>query len=253
MRSYQDSKNQKDSLIYNLYKNFAQNDDGEKNDTLMKCNIDKIRIKKIKRLRSYSDIYLSHNNFNFEKAKQQLNELIEHFFQSFNNNNKTGLIASIKNLSHFSRQYHFDYITKVTSNWLQKLENKEIDDIKNIGNFNNIKDIFNKMLEELKKQEYNYLNSNINESNNSVVNEYQDLFNSKEIVPLKIDIEVKKNLDLNKIENIIENLDKTNLKNSGDDNINNDKLINNKIYSKKKNELESYTYPFVDNSSCYIF
>ena len=139
----------------------------------------------------------------------------------------------------------------------------------------------NKMLRELKKKadlmiitqrkknKDNILN-NINDLNNNItmnainaaigqnilkknsINK-EDLLKTKEIIPIKIDIEVKNHLNINEVEDILNKLEEGDCGSAGNKvNINNQKRIINKHINRNE-ELEAFSYPFKENNFCYIF
>ena len=205
------------------------------------------------------------------------------FASAFDSENKNELISAIRELSNFSIKYKFDYVTQLTTDWLVKLQDKKYDncELKYIGYYNQIRDIMDKMLKELKKkadmiiisqQKKNKDNKNENEINEtnkvgtilpiipihknllkkSSINK-EDLLKTKEIVPIKIDIEVKNNLNINEVEEILKNLDEGDFGNLGNkgNNVNQKKLLNKHI--NRNEELEAFSYPFKENNLCHIF
>ena len=83
----------------------------------------------------------------------------------------------------------------------------------------------------------------------------EDLLRTKEIIPIKIDIEVQKSLNINEVEEILKNLEEGDLGNLGSkDNIsNNKKILNKHINNRNQNEIEAFSYPFKENNLCYLF
>ena len=149
------------------------------------------------------------------------------------------MVSAIKNLGEFSIKYNFDYVTELTLDWIKKLKDKIYDncEIKYIGYYNQIRDIMDEMLKELKKkadliiisQKKNKDNiaengniNNINKSDENIIQRptvtinqkllkknsinKEDLLRTKEIIPIKIDIEVQKSLNINEVEEILKNL-----------------------------------------------
>ena len=111
---------------------------------------------------------------------------------------------------------------------------------------------------------HNINNTNINQRASIIINPImqkscsinkEDIFKTQEIVPIKIDIEVKNTLNINEIEDILNHLDEGDLANSSNqNNINNNKKQLNKHFSNRnENELEAFSYPFKEDNLCYIF
>jgi len=289
------SKENKDSLVLKLHKYFFQDGEFENIDTLIKYNINKIKIcnnnnedistKKVdpnnnsnNNLNNNLNIY----DFDYFIIKEEVIGLMDIFARAFDRENKNELILAIKELCNFSIKYKFDYVTQLTKDWLVKLQDKKYDncELKYIGYYNQIRDIMDKMLKELKKkadmiiisqQKKKKDNKNENDINDNKVGTIipiipvhknllkknsinkEDLLKTKEIVPIKIDIEVKNNLNINEVEEILKNLDEGDFGNLGNkgNNVNQKKLLNKHI--NRNEELEAFSYPFKENSLCYIF
>lgn len=278
------SKDNKDShsLVLELHKYFFQEGESENIDTLIKYNLNKIKINdskdKVKENKT-------NENFDYYNIKQQVISLMDKFAKSFDKENKTQLISAIKDLNEFSEKYKFDYVFQITSDWLTKIKDKKYDncELKYIGYYNQIRDIMEVMLKEIKKKEElillsqekknkenkkesidNSSNNNINEnksedSNNNIqkmnsINK-EDLLNTKEIVPIKIDIEVQNSLNINEVEEILRNLDEGDLGNLGSktSTTNIKKVINKNVNNRNDNELEAFCYPFKEDRLCNIF
>ena len=91
------------------------------------------------------------------------------------------------------------------------------------------------------------------EKTNSINKE--DLLRTKEIVPIKIDIEVQNTLNINEVEEILKNLDEGDLGNLGSKGTltNTKKMFNKHISNRNDNELEAFSYPFKEDRLCHIF
>ena len=278
------SKDSQDhSLVLELHKYFFQEGESDNIDTLIKYNINKIKINDKKEDKEKEKE--NKENFDYYSIKQQVISLMEKFANSFDKENKTQLISSIKDLNEFSEKYNFDYVFQLTSDWLIKLKDKKYDNcqLKYIGYYNQIRDILEVMLNEIKKKEdlillsqekknkenkkENYDNSSNknlteNKSEDSTNNiqkmnsiNKEDLLNTKEIVPIKIDIEVQNSLNINEVEEILRNLDEGDLGNLGSktSTTNIKKVINKSVNNRNDNELEAFCYPFKEDRLCYIF
>jgi len=277
------SKDNKDhSLVLELHKYFFQEGESENIDTLIKYNLNKIKINDNKDKEKEND---KNENFDYYNIKQQVINLMDKFANSFDKENKPQLISAIKDLNEFSEKYKFDYVFQLTSDWLTKINDKKYDncELKYIGYYNQIRDIMEVMLKELKKKEDLILlsqekknkenkkennetstNNNINEnksedSNNNIqkmnsINK-EDLLSTKEIVPIKIDIEVQNSLNINEVEEILRNLDEGDLGNLGSkaSTTNVKKVLNKNVNNRNDNELEAFCYPFKEDRLCYIF
>ena len=303
------SKENKDSLVLKLHKYFFQDGEIDNIDTLIKYNINKIKINnnyinEDNSTKNIEEINGNNNNeFDYFNIKQQVINLMDKFADAFDKENKSQLISAIKDLNDFSEKHKFDYVSQLTLDWLIQMKEKKYDncELKFIGYYNQIRDIMDKMLKELKKKadliiiheqkkmkeqikenkikkENNnnnfstnplksksnstqvevpsiLLNKNIQKMNS--INK-EDIFRTKEIVPIKIDIEVQKTLNINEVEEILKNLDEGDLGNLGSksnaiNNNNNKKLLNKHINNRNDNELEAFSYPFKENNICYIF
>ena len=273
------SKENKDSLILKLHKYFFQDGELENIDTLIKYNLNKIKMEdnKQNKMENNSDVDIS-NDFDYFNIKQKVINLMDKFAEAFDKENKNQLISAIKDLSDFSNKYKFNYVTQLTLDWLEKLKDKKYDncELKYIGYYNQIRDIMDKMLKELKKKADLILISqekknkenkkeNENENNNgqpvnknfektNSINK-EDLLRTKEIVPIKIDIEVQNTLNINEVEEILKNLDEGDLGNLGSKGTltNTKKMFNKHISNRNDNELEAFSYPFKEDRLCHIF
>ena len=206
---------------------------------------------------------------------------MDYFARAFDKNNKNDLITAIKDLSKFAEKYKFDYVTQLTLDWLLKLQDKKYDkcELKYIGYYNQIRDIMDKMLKELKKnadliiisQQKKKNNNKLENSNNNINNvennmpigdallkknsiNKEDLLKTKEIVPIKIDIEVNNNLNINEVEEILRNLDEGDFGNFGNKGSPTfSKKLLNKLNANRNDEKEAFSYPFKEDNLCYIF
>ena len=285
------SKDTKNTLVPRLHKYFFQDGEMENIETLIKYNINKIKINKNYNKEENNNQNIDFNNvddiignFDYYNIRQQVIKLMEKFADAFDKENKNKLFSAIKDLSDFSAKYKFEYVTQLTCDWMKKLKEKKYEncELKYIGYYNQIRDIMDKMLKELKKQadsiifsQNNNIKDNIIENENGINNEKnlqvsnininknllkknsinkEDLLKTKEIVPIKIDIEVKNSLNINEVEEIIKNLEEGNLGNlCYKENINNNKKLLNKNINRNQNEMEAYCYPFKEDNICYIF
>ena len=285
------SKENKDSLVLKLHKYFFQDGEIENIDTLIKYNLNKVVINNNYNNEENSTQNLVNLNnmnsdeFDYYNIKQQVINLIDKFADAFDKENKNQLILAIKDLNSFSDKYKFDYVTQLTLDWLIKLQGKEYDnrELKYIGYYNQIREIMDKMLKELKKkadliifaeQKNNIDNENEIENNNNInknivnisnsntnikipnimitnrnlqkmnsINK-EDIFRSTEIVPIKIDIEVQNTLDINEVEEILKNLDEGDLVNLGSkSNVNNNKKTLNK-HMNSRNDNELEAFSY---------
>ena len=285
------SKENKDSLVLKLHKYFFQDGEIENIDTLIKYNLNKILINNNYNNEDNSNQNLININnmnsdeFDYYNIKQQVINLMDKFADAFDKENKSQLILAIKDLNNFSDKYKFDYITQLTLDWLIKLQGKEYDnrELKYIGYYNQIREIMDKMLKELKKKadliilaeqkknkdnkidnENNDINrnntakiiipnTNINIPNAMISNRNlqkmnsinkEDIFRSTEIVPIKIDIEVQNTLNINEVEEILKNLDEGDLVNLGSKStINNNKKLLNK-HNNSRNDNELEAFSY---------
>jgi F0F1-type ATP synthase gamma subunit len=137
-----------------LHKYFFQDGEMENIDTLINYNLNKIKIndnnENKTELYSNNDI----DDLDYYNIKKKIINLMDEFSDSFDKENKEQLKSSIEDLRTFSQQYKFDYVTELTSDWLLKMQDKKYDNcqLKYIGYYNQIRDIIEKMLKELKKK-----------------------------------------------------------------------------------------------------
>jgi hypothetical protein len=247
-------------------------------DTLIKYNLNKIKINDSNENKKELNENNDFDDFDYYNIKEQIFNLMDEFSDSFDKENKEQLESSIKDLRTFSQKYKFDYVKDLTSDWLLKMKDKKYDNrqLKHIGYYNQIREIIEKMLKELKKkvdfilfsQEIkNKENQNIKNTNNNrndnllIVNRNlqkrnsinkEDLLKTKEIKPIKIDIEVQNTLNLSEVEELLRNLDEGDLGNFGGWN-NNKKLFNRQIKIRSDNEFEAFSYPFKEDNLCHVF
>jgi hypothetical protein len=250
-------------------------------DTLIKYNLNKIKINDSNENKKELNENNDFDDFDYYNIKEQIFNLMDEFSDSFDKENKEQLESSIKDLRTFSQKYKFDYVKDLTSDWLLKMKDKKYDNrqLKHIGYYNQIREIIEKMLKELKKkvdfilfsQEIkNKENQNIKKSNNNENDNLQihnrnfqrintinkeELLKTKEIKPIKIDIEVQNSLNLSEVEELLRNLDEGDLGNFGNKGNawNNKKLFNRQIKIRSDNEFEAFSYPFKEDNFCHAF
>ena len=149
------SKENKDSLVLHLHKYFFQDGEEGNIDTLIKYDINKIKISNISNIiNNNSSNNLNDDIFDYLNIQEEVINLMDLFSHAFDRENKKDLITAIKNLSIFANKYKFEYVTKLTSDLLEKMQDKKYEkcEMKYIGYYNQIRDIMNKMLRELKKK-----------------------------------------------------------------------------------------------------
>ena len=268
----------KDSLITKLHKYFFQDGEMENIDTLIKYNLNKIKINDSNENKKELNENNDFDDFDYYNIKEQIFNLMDEFSDSFDKENKEQLESSIKDLRTFSQKYKFDYVKDLTSDWLLKMKDKKYDNrqLKHIGYYNQIREIIEKMLKELKKkvdfilfsqeiknkENQNIKNTNNNRNDNLLIPNRnlqkrnsinkEDLLKTKEIKPIKIDIEVQNTLNLSEVEGLLRNLDEGDLGNFGGWN-NNKKLFNRQIKIRSDNEYEAFSYPFKEDNLCHVF
>jgi hypothetical protein len=270
----------KDSLILQFHRYFFQDGDIDKNNTIIKYNINKIKIDE-----NIQDNVSNEKNFENESEifniKNQVINLMDKFDEAFTKEKKQLMISAIKDLNDFAKKYKFGYVMQLTLDWLKYLEDKnnENSSLKNFGYYNQIREIMDKMLKEIKKKvdfmilyREKYKNKKSGEKNEK---EYQhklsnkqsvgsrkktinkeDLLKSKEIVPIKLDIDIQNHLNLDEIENIIQNLEKGDFGNVENNNAsisNKKKILKSHFNNRNDNELEAFNYPFKEEHFCGIF
>ena len=271
----------KDSLILQFHRYFFQDGDIDKNNTIIKYNINKIKIDE-----NVQDNVSNEKNFENESEifniKNQVINLMDKFDEAFTKEKKQLMISAIKDLNDFAKKYKFGYVMQLTLDWLKYLEDKnnENSSLKNFGYYNQIREIMDKMLKEIKKKvdfmilyrekyknkksgeknekEYQHILSNKQSvgSRKKTINK-EDLLKSKEIVPIKLDIDIQNHLNLDEIENIIQNLEKGDFGNVENNNAsisNKKKILKSHFNNRNDNELEAFTFPFKEEDLlCNIF
>ena len=269
------SKENKDSLILKLHKYFFQDGELENIDTLIKYDIYKIKINddnKENKFGEPNNENNSNNDFDYYYIKEKVINIIDKFSYAFDYENKSQLILAMKELNDFSKKYKFDYVTQLTFDWLSQIKDKKYEncELKYIGYYNQIRDIMEKMLNELKKKvdlilvsqenkikkenDNNIQEQNTNFQKMKTINK-EELLRTKEIIPIKIDIEVNNSLNIDDVEEMLRNLDKGDLGNLGTKGSNSNirKLFNKHFVNRNDNELEAFSYPFKEDNLCYIF
>jgi hypothetical protein len=151
------SKENKDSLIIKLHKYFFQDGDLENIDTLIKYNIYKIKINDDDNNKiggEGNNENNSINDYDYFYIKEKVINIMDIFSDAFDNENKSQLILAFKELNDFSKNYKFDYVTQLTLDWISQIKDKKYEncELKYIGYYNQIRDIMDTMLNELKKK-----------------------------------------------------------------------------------------------------
>lgn len=283
---FKDFYNQKDSLILKYHRYFFQDGEIDNIDTKIKYNINKIKIDDdasnkenenipTKEINIENDMENDTDIFNI---KSQVINLMDKFDEAFSKEKKELLISAINDLNNFSKKYKFSYVEKLTIDWIQYLNDKTNinKSLKYFGYYNQIRDIMDKMLKEIKKkvdliilyQERKYKNLE-NKDNIILENEIKqenerkptinkdDLLKSKEIVPIKLDIDIQNRLSLDDIEGIIKDLEKGdfgNIDNKTSTMPNKKKLLKSGFNLRNDNEIEAFAYPFKEEDNfCIIF
>ena len=269
------SKENKDSLILKLHKYFFQDGELENIDTLIKYDINKIKINddsKENKFGEPNNENNSNNDFDYYYIKEKVINIIDKFSYAFDYENKSQLILAMKELNDFSKKYKFDYVTQLTFDWLSQIQDKKYEncELKYIGYYNQIRDIMDKMLNELKKKvdlilvsqenkikkenDNNIQEQNTNFQKMKTINK-EELLRTKEIIPIKIDIEVNNSLNIDDVEEMLRNLDKGDLGNLGTKGSNSNirKILNKHFINRNDNEMEAFSYPFKEDNLCYIF
>jgi len=270
------SKENKDSLILKLHKYFFQDGELENIDTLIKYDIYKIKINDDNNESNFgretTNERNSDNDFDYYNIKEKVVNIMDKFSSAFDNENKSQLILALKELNDFSKNYKFDYVTQLTFDWLTQMKEKKYEncELKYIGYYNQIRDIMDKMLKELKKKVDLILLSQenkIKKENDNIIQvqntnfhkmnsiNKEELLKTKEIIPIKIDIEVNSSLNIDDVEEMLRNLDKGDLGNFGTKGSNSNirKILNKHFVNRNDNELEAFSYPFKEDNLCCIF
>ena len=202
---------------------------------------------------------------------------MDKFDEAFTKEKRDLLIIAIQDLNNFSKKYKFNYVEQLTISWIKYLEDKTNENLSlnHFGYYNQIREIMDKMLKEIKKKvdliivsrekkDKNSNEKNEKESGNKInINDNkkeinkEELLKSKEIVPIKLDIDIQNQLSLEEIEEIIKNLEKGDFWNIDDKNAsmsNKKKLLKTNFNNRNDNELEAFSYPFKEEDNfCSIF
>ena len=279
---FKDFYNKKDSLILKYHRYFFQDGDIDNIDTKIKYNINKIKIDDDNKNQENENILTNENNIENDtdifNIKSQVINLMDKFDEAFTKDKKELLISAIHDLNGFSKKYKFSYVEKLTIDWIQYLNDKTNinKSLKYFGYYNQIRDIMDKMLKEIKKKvdliilyqekKYKHLDNkeNIIQENEikqdnerkTTINK-DDLLKSKEIVPIKLDIDIQNRLSLDDIEGIIKDLEKGdfgNIDNKNSAMSNKKKLLKTSFNLRNDNEIEAFAYPFKEEDNfCIIF
>ena len=259
--TYNDLFKKKDSLVLKFHRYFFQDGDLENNS-----NIDNTE----KSLQNETDIF---------KIKNQVIKLMDKLDEAFTKEKRLLLIQALKDLNIFAKKYKFSYVSQLSVEWFKYLEDKENEkkSLKNFGYYNQIREIMDKMLKEIKKKvdlmilyrEKKHLNNKLEEKDeNKLINKLsigsqkksinkEDLLKSKEIIPIKLDIDIQNKLNLDEIEVIINNLEKGDFRIMETKNTsmtNKKKILKSHFNNRNDNELEAFSYPFKEEDNfCIIF
>ena len=279
-----DFQTKKDTIILKFHRYFFQDGEIEKINTIIKYNINKIKIVETKYEQKSNDDNLEQileNEIDMFNIKNQVINLMDKFDEAFTAEKRKILISAVKDLNNFSKKYKFTYVEQLTLDWLKYLEDKknEKTSLKYFGYYNQIREIMDKMLKEIKKKVDLFIfyrekkKKNSKESdkspkengskaldkrsskNKQTINK-EDLLKSKEIIPIKLDIDIQNRLSLDEVEEIIQNLEKGdfgNLENKNQNMINKKKILKSHFNNRNDNELEAFNYPFKEEHLCGIF
>ena len=279
-----DFQTKKDTIILKFHRYFFQDGEIEKINTIIKYNINKIKIVETKYEQKSNDDNLEQileNEIDMFNIKNQVINLMDKFDEAFTAEKRKILISAVKDLNNFSKKYKFIYVEQLTLDWLKYLEDKknEKTSLKYFGYYNQIREIMDKMLKEIKKKVDLFIfyrekkKKNSKESdkspkengskaldkrsskNKQTINK-DDLLKSKEIIPIKLDIDIQNRLSLDEVEEIIQNLEKGdfgNLENKNQNMINKKKILKSHFNNRNDNELEAFNYPFKEEHFCGIF
>ena len=146
----------KDSIISNFRRYFFQEGESENKDVIIKYNINKIKIDT--QSSENKSIYDSDENLENEldimNIKKQVINLMNKFDEAFGKEDKKLLVSAIKDLNFFSHKFRFTYVFEMTLDWLKILEDKSYEkkSLKNFGYYNQIREIMDKMLKEIKNK-----------------------------------------------------------------------------------------------------
>lgn len=279
-----DFQTKKDTIILKFHRYFFQDGEIEKINTIIKYNINKIKILETKYEQKSNDDNLEQileNEIDMFNIKNQVINLMDKFDEAFTAEKRKILISAVKDLNNFPKKYKFTYVEQLTLDWLRYLEDKknEKTSLKYFGYYNQIREIMDKMLKEIKKKVDLFIfyrekkKKNSKESdkspkengskaldkrsskNKQTINK-EDLLKSKEIIPIKLDIDIQNRLSLDEVEEIIQNLEKGdfgNLENKNQNMINKKKILKSHFNNRNDNELEAFNYPFKEEHFCGIF
>jgi hypothetical protein len=103
--------------VLRLHKYYFQDGELENIDTLIKYNINKIKINNTEDISTKSiDINNNKNinDFDYLNIKQEVINIMDYFTHAFDRVNKNDLTSAIKDLYKFAEKYKFDYVTQLT-------------------------------------------------------------------------------------------------------------------------------------------
>ena len=210
----------KDSIISNFRRYFFQEGESENKDVIIKYNINKIKIDT--QSSENKSIYDSDENLENEldimNIKKQVINLMNKFDEAFGKEDKKLLVSAIKDLNFFSHKFRFTYVFEMTLDWLKILEDKSYEkkSLKNFGYYNQIREIMDKMLKEIKNKIDMLIIINKQSPQKKQSINKEDLLKMKEIIPIKLDIDIQSKLSLEEIQNIMKNLEKGEFGNQAD-------------------------------------
>ena len=158
---FKDFSKDKDSLILKYHRYFFQDGDIDNINTKIKYNINKIKIDDEgdnQEIENNPIININgenmENDTNIFNIKNQVISLMDKFDEAFSKEKRELLLSAINDLNDFSKKYKFSYVEQLTMDWLLYLNDKENinKSLKYFGYYNQIRDIMDKMLKEIKKK-----------------------------------------------------------------------------------------------------
>ena len=237
--SYSDSSRDSKNIFEFSFKNEYEEKNSNK---VLNYNLNKIEYENIK------------TTFNKTVSKKiilkEFDEILNNFKDAFSTENKFLLISCLDALNNLSIKYEFLYVIDLTAKWLKIIENYFTFNDTYISN-NIIKEIMEIMFSELSKKQ---INNEVHSKNA----QKKYISNQKKIKSLTQDLFYNGNYCKNTIDDLINELEKNDedfLFNKNKRKVSRKNLDFNKFSSNKSlKEIDSYEYPFKDESYfCEIF
>ena len=220
----------------NIIELYSIKDEGKNSENCFNSNFNEI---------DYNNIKTTFNKIISKKvALKEFDSILNNFKEAFSTENKILLISCFDSLNNLSVKYEFLYVINLTDKW-RKIVIKQ-PKINNLSvNYSIIKEIMEIMFRELSNQQ----NNNENPSKTA---QKKYISNQQKIKSLTQDLFFNGNYSANKIEDLSNELE-----NNDEEFAFNKRKVSRRslsldIFNSNKNlrEIETYEYPFKDESYC---